>query len=132
MKLIHYILLLMFVLLSASIATADQNIIRADVKDCLDYAIEYQSSNPEWGIVLVSHNTRFQGMGHFVNYYIDVNKDIHFHDEMYQIDYSARGWQYEDYCDGCEYYYFYIDGETPRKRFAGFKFSNSQEVFNEL
>ena len=106
--------------------------IRSDIKDCLDYALEYQASNPDWGIVLVSRNTRFQGMGHFINYRIDENKDIHFHDEMYNLDYSARGWQYEDYCSGCQYYYFYIDNEIPRKRFSGFKFSNAMEVYNEI
>ena len=124
---------LLFILLAAHIATAAPTIIRSDSKDCLTLSLEYQSENPEWGILLISDNYWFRGLGHYVNYQFDDDKDIHIHDEMYNLNWSGRGWQYSgeySFTTGHQYYHFFID-ETPTRRFTFMK-PNAMEVYNEL
>ena len=126
---------LLLILVSAHIATAEPIIIRADqTKDCLDYSLEYQVSNPEWGILLISDNYWFRGLGHYVNYQIDENKDLHIHDEMYNLDWSGRGWQYSgeySFTYSHKYYHFFVNGNEPQRR-VGFMKPNAMEVYNAL
>ena len=135
MKLKWIILVLLLCLCAAHIATAEQPIIRAEqTKECLDYSLEYQSSNPEWGILLISDNYWFKGLGHYVNYQISAEKVLFIHDDMTGADYSAWGWQYNgeySFTQYHKYYHFFVNGEEPTRRFRFMK-PNAMEVYNAL
>ena len=121
-------------LLSVHIANAEQNIIRDDQqKECLDYALEYQSLNPEWSILLISDNYWFRGLGHYVNYQIDENKVLYIHDGMTGADYSAWGWQYNGEYSFTQYhqYYHLFVNEEPQRRFR-FMRPNAMEIYETL
>ena len=123
---------LLLILVSANIASAEKyNIIRAEQKECLDYALEYQSNNPEWGIVLISKNPGFQGWGHYENFLIDENQILYLHDSKWNQTMGVGGWQYVENYPGVDYYYFFINGEIPQRWFKGSKTSNALEVYHE-
>ena len=93
---------------------------RVDGWTCFDYSMDRTRQNPEWGIVLISTNPKFEGYksgdNHFVNYKINDDKSLLINDEFLQNEYTARGWQYDT--QAFDYYHFYIDGEIPTRAWA--------------
>jgi len=112
-----------------------QYLDRVDGWTCYDYSMERTKQNPEWGIVLISTNHRFEGYklgdNHFVNYKINDDKSLLIHDELILHEYTAHGWQHDTHA--FEYYHFYINGVIPTRSWARNALKpNAEAVYNEL
>lgn len=87
------------------------DIVRPDKEAwvCVDYAVDFATNNPGWGIVSISNHPHFTGVSHMVNYRILDNETILIHDEMYNAEFEVCNL----HLDG-QYYHFWID--EPIKR----------------
>jgi len=104
---------------------------------CFDIAMNWSEQHPEWGMVLISKNPRFEGYkfgdNHLVNYKLLPDKSLLIHDGTRKIntEYIISGWEY----DSCtfEYYHFYINGEMPTRTWtANALHPNAEVVYNSL
>ena len=102
---------------------------RVDGWTCFDYSIEFTQQNPDWGLVVISDDSRFYGDNHLVDYKITDDKKLLIHDELSCIERSVTGWQYE--YTGLDYYHFYINGEQPTRQYQNM-LPNAEAVYNEL
>jgi len=108
---------------------------RVDGWTCFDYSIKLNRVDPAWGIVLISHNPKFEGYAygdnHMVNYKINVDKSLLIHDELLQREYIVSGWEYDS--DTFDYYHFYINGEVPTRTWTRNAIKpNAGVVYNAL
>jgi len=103
---------------------------------CFDFAMNWSEQHPEWGMVVISDNKRFQGMNHVVNYLINDDKSLQvksyiMQNEKYDvIEYTIYGWEFDDY-GRFDYYHFYLDGEIPTRKYKHL-LSNEWVVFNAI
>jgi hypothetical protein len=88
--------------------------------------------NPDYGILIItnSDNTYFdfyngdENANHAVNYKINANKSLTYHDEMYYAHYDYVGWQNTQ-----DNWYFTPEGF---KNSWDYLLDNKQETYNEL
>ena len=102
---------------------------RVDGWTCVDYSIKLNRLNPQWGMVVISDNLRFQGMNHLVNYKITDEGFLFIHDELLMIEYTISGWEYDD--GPFDYYHFYIDNEIPTRHYR-YLLPNAEEVYRRF
>lgn len=108
---------------------------------CFEFAMNWSEQHPEWGMVVISDNNRFQGMNHLVNYQINDDKTLQIISYVKQTDgsyevteYVVSEWEY----DTCtfDYYHFYINGEIPTRyynRANQYQIKpNAEAVYNNL
>lgn len=85
---------------------------RAQGWDCVDYSVDFIKDNPEWGIVTISKNARFQGRSHMVNYQFYDTTTMIVYDGLLDNLYYVCNWQWD-----MDYYHFWIDGSQPVRNY---------------
>ena len=131
---LFFVLFLVVGIGGASAGQYDYVVPPEDLWSCFDYAMHYSQENPEWGMVVISTHSQFIGMNRVVNYQINEDKTLLIHDEFLNNDYMVKGWEF----DSCtfDYYYFYVDGEKPTRRY-NFRNKyhikpNAEDIYNAL
>jgi hypothetical protein len=78
---------------------------------CYDWAVWYNSENPEWKIVTISEQRFFYGVSHMVNYQLE-GENLIIHDEFYKLDYTIY-----DYKNSGLYFHFWQNEQTPVRNY---------------
>lgn len=95
---------------------------------CFDYSTEYSRLYPEWGMVVKSDNSRFQGLNHLVNFKVNEDKSLTIHDELTQTEYTNLGWQLDPYV---YYHFYYLDNDQPTRNYR-YLIPNAEEFYATL
>jgi hypothetical protein len=87
------IVFLIFLIGSVSSASAIEIVPSEKLQTCYDYAVNYSTTHPDWGLVTISRNQFFRGPSHMVNYKVLTDGGLLIHDESIKADYIMHEWR---------------------------------------